>query len=89
MRFHGEQRAVISKMALKTAKLRHLAKKKWYIQGFNCTINFIYFGMTSGIVGCSEKLGYGYSAMIHAFKNDYNEYYYSVEDLRRIGENIV
>ena len=55
-------------------------KEQWYIQGFNCTPNLIYFGMTSGIVGCNKKVGYGYSAMIHVFKNDYNDYHYDVKD---------
>src|SRR3989338_5657157 len=73
----------------KAKKFEHLAKRKWYIQGFNCTPNLIFFGMTSGMVGCNRKVGYGYSAMIHAFKNDYNEYHYGVDDLRKIGENIV
>ena len=27
--------------------------------------------------------------MVHVFKNDYNEYHYSVDDLRSIGENII
>jgi phosphohistidine swiveling domain-containing protein len=76
-------------MHTKVKKWSHLAKKEWYIQGFNATPNLIYFGITSGIIGLHKNVGYGYSAKIHHYKNDYLDYYYAMEDLEKIGKKLI
>jgi phosphoenolpyruvate synthase/pyruvate phosphate dikinase len=68
-------------------KFEDIAKKKWYIQGFNSCLNFIFHGPVSGMVDCHKTLGYGYSEMLLIFKKDYLDYHYLEQDLADIGSS--
>ncbi len=68
--------------------LNKFVKLKWYVQGFNGTPQFISVGYISGFEGMWNRLGYGYTRMINSFKNDYCEYFYSVDDLNNLGRII-
>lgn len=64
---------------------RQIVEKKWYIQGFNGCLNYIFHATHSGLIGNHQYLGYGYSEFLAIFKRDYLEYHYLEDDLRRVG----
>jgi phosphohistidine swiveling domain-containing protein len=71
---------------LKEKDYAALANKRWYIQGFNACINYIFHAAYSGIVDMHETIGYGYSEFLTVFKKDYIEWGYLYPDLDKSGK---
>lgn len=70
-------------------KFRDIAKKKWYIQGFNSCLNFISVGPTSSLIDCHNMLGYGYTEIFFIFKKDYLDFHYLERDFINVGNNFL
>ena len=70
-------------------KFQDIAKKKWYVQGFNSCLNYIFHGPVSSMVDCHNVLGYGYTEKLFIFKKDYLEYCYLEQDLIDVGNNFL
>ena len=69
--------------AMKMNKKHHfkdIAKKKWVIQGFNSSLNYIMHGPVSSITLCWKYLDYGYTEQLFTFNKDYLEYHYLEKD---------
>ena len=70
-------------------RFQEIAKKKWYVQGFNSCLNYIFHGPVSSMVDCHKILGYGYTEKLFIFKKDYLEYCYLEQDLVDVGNNFL
>ena len=62
-------------------RINGLLKKSWYIQGINAAPAYLAAGPVSGIYGCKDTLGYGYSSFIMHAKKEYIDLYYSKDEL--------
>ena len=80
---------IITKKPFSKQEMETLAKSKWCIQGFNACANYISLAGMSGIYGCNAILGYGYTKILLAFKNDYVEFHYLEDDFKNIGEEFI
>lgn len=63
-----------------------ISKKKWVIQGFNSSLNYIFHGPLSSIDYCHELLGYGYTEQLFIFDKEYLDYHYLEDDFIKIGK---
>jgi len=72
-----------------TERFKKILNKKWYIQGFNGCLNFCFAAPQSGLVGCHNNLGYGYTEKVFIFNKDYVEYLYLEDDFRNIGNTFL
>jgi phosphohistidine swiveling domain-containing protein len=70
-------------------RYKAIVNKKWYIQGFNGCANFTFAAPQSGLVGCHNNLGFGYTEKVFIFQKDYLEYLYLEEDFRNIGLKVL
>lgn len=76
-------------MNLKLKKFEYLFKRRWYIQSFNCTPNLLARGAESGVDGCWEHLGYGYTHFLNFYKDDFGKMYYDRDDLHFIADTFM
>ena len=78
--------------AMKMNKKHHfkdIAKKKWVIQGFNSSLNYIMHGPVSSITLCWKYLDYGYTEQLFTFNKDYLEYHYLEKDFINVGNEFL
>jgi phosphohistidine swiveling domain-containing protein len=76
-------------MKIEKYPIQNIINKKWYVQGFNSCLNYIFHGPQSGLIGCHKFLGYGYTEMLFIFKKDYLEYHYLENDWKNIGQEFL
>lgn len=74
---------------IKSAHLKAIVNNRWYIQGFNSCLNFVFHGPYTGLVGLHSTLGYGYEETLFVFKKDYLEYDYVEQDLEKVGKQFL
>ena len=68
---------------------KELSKKKWVIQGFNSSLNYIMHGPVSSLALMNKNFDNAYTEQLFIFEKDYLDYYYLEKDFITVGNEFM